>query len=807
MDNINDQTYQQAEEEIDIKNWLYKFVDYWAFFLVSILVALTIAFLFNRLTSPVYEVETTVLVKDEKNKIDPAYLLGGIGMSGQQNIQNEIAYLMSYSLNMRAIKKMNYEVAYFDKSNVITQELYKTAPFTVELDFESPQAVNISYNISILNNRTFELDCHTEEYILYNFKTSETLEIKKEKIEFSGNFNLGEWIDNKYNRFRILLNENYSTAETADQKYFFVINNYASALEPFREFQIDKINREASIISISLRGNNERKLADFLNTLTSEYIQRGLEKKNQIAENTIAFIDEQLIEIETSLSKAEIDLQNFQTRNELMNIDYQSTRVFDLLKDLEKQKAELLIKAKYYKSLQSYIQSNIDNLDKLVAPSSMGIDDPLLNRLVQELVNLSGQKSEKMQTSTDQHPQIVSIDAQITNTKHTLLENINNIINNSNLALNDVDRRVSELEKQLVQLPETQRQLLGYQRKFELNESLYNFLMQKRSEAQITKASNLPDNEIIDEAGLTKAKIIFPKKAINYLVAFVLGLIIPFIYIFLREYLNNKIITKSDVSKITRFPIIGTIFHNEKDSKLTVLEHPKSSLSESFRSTRTNIEYLSQGKNKNVILVMGDIVNVGKTFVSINLASIYSLYGKKTILLGFDLRKPKIYQDFGLSNTIGLSSYLIGKQSLDEIIQPSSKIEHLDIITAGKIPPNPAELIASEKCSELFEELRKRYDYIIIDTPPIALVTDAFLLMKHADVTIFVVRQNYTHKKIFENLIRDLEDRKLNISILINDMKPQKGYGYGYGYSYGYGYYSDEESKKKGIWKNTSKKT
>ncbi len=244
------------------------------------------------------------------------------------------------------------------------------------------------------------------------------------------------------------------------------------------------------------------------------------------------------------------------------------------------------------------------------------------------------------------------------------------------------------------------------------------------------------------------------------MIALFFGFIIPFLFIFLRDYLNDKIIDKKDVEKLTKYPIIGHILHSTKLTNLVVSGSPKSSIAESFRSIRTNLEFMAKGKEKQCILITSDMVSAGKTFVSINLSTIFAMYGKKTLLMGFDLRKPKIYQDFGLTNTVGISSYLINKSTLEEITQ-KSPVENLDVIMAGPVPPNPSELIASEKTDQLFEELKEIYDYIIIDTPPLGLVTDAFLLMKYADNNLFVVRQGYTNKKVFASIIKDIEKREM----------------------------------------------
>ena len=279
----------------------------------------------------------------------------------------------------------------------------------------------------------------------------------------------------------------------------------------------------------------------------------------------------------------------------------------------------------------------------------------------------------------------------------------------------------------------------------------------------------------------------------NYLIALIIGFLIPALYLFLKDFFNVTINNRKDIEKLTKFPIIGQVAKTDSKNPLVVVNSPKAPISESFRAIRTNIEYLTQGKSQSTILITGDTQGIGKTFNSINIACIYALYGKKTVLLGFDLRKPKIYQDFGLTNNVGISSYLSNKEPLDNVIQTSSALPSLDIISAGPIPPNPAELIASDKCTELFEELKKRYDYIIVDTPPLGLVTDAFLLMRHTDVNLFIVRQDVTNKNIFSSVIKDLEDRGIKVSIVLNGIETGKSYGYGkyrygYGYTYGYGY-------------------
>ena len=542
-------------------------------------------------------------------------------------------------------------------------------------------------------------------------------------------------------------------------------------------------------------------------------MQRNLEQKNLVSENTVIFIDEQLIGIQDSLHKAETDLQVFQEGNDFMDLGAQSSEMFNRLKDIERRKSELELSIKYYQNLQDYINKNIDDLNKLIVPSAMGIQDQMLNKLVLELVALSSKKAEQLATSTEKNPFIQTIDEQIIQTKKQLLENITNMINNTNVTIEELSNQIAAYEEQIKQLPTTQRAYLGYERKFALNDELYKFLMQKRAEAQIVMASNSPDNSVIDEARVSRARKVAPRSMMVYLVCLVLGCGIPAAFIFLKEIFNTKILERSDIEKITKLPIIGQIpYTSPRDinsSSTLVIDSPKSPVSEAFRSIRTNIEYIVQGKDKCIFSVIADSPGIGKTYISINMASIYAMYGKKTLLVGMDLRKPRLYQEFGISNKVGVSTYLAGKASVDEIIQPSGKLPTLDVLTAGPVPPNPAELIASDRCTQLFSELKEKYDYIIVDTPPLLWVTDALLLMKHVDTSIYVIRQAVSNKKAFENVINDLEQRGLSVSLVVNGINYQGiygyrysygyggyGYGYGYGYGRGYGYghgYYDEE--------------
>lgn len=795
------------EQSIDIKQLIYTFLDHWYLFAICVLVALVAGFLINRYSANVYQTSGTVLIKEDRSTFDATSIMTNMSYGNYQNVDNEIAILKSYSLTDRVIRKMNLEVTYMEKGRIAASELYKVSPFTVEIDRSVPQAVDLVYNISLEEDK-ITLHASAEHLCKYDFLLSKTIESHPEIIDVTNVCKQGEWVDNGYNRFCIVLNDNHNPKVDKNRKLSFWLNSYSSLNKQMSSFSVSPTSKQSSVLSITKNGENKQKIVDFVNTLMVEYVSRGLEKKNMVSENTIEFIDSELTGIQASLSESERELKDFRTRNDLMNLDLQANQVYTNLRALDKERSEMAVNVKIYKKLQDYIRVQIDDPENLAAPSTMGINDPLLNQLARDLVSLSQTKATQSLTLTEQNPQIVKLNEQIVTTKKALLENVNNLVENAEMSLKEIDRRINSLESESRLLPGKQQQLINYQRDFDFNDDTYKYLMQRRAEAQILKASNTPDNEIIDEARLERTYKVSPRTSMNYLIAFILGLLIPALYLFLKDFFNVSINDRKDVEKLTHYPIIGQVAQASDKNPLVVINSPKSPIAESFRSIRTNIEFLTQGKAKSTILVTGDMQSIGKTFNSINIASIYALYGKKTVLLGFDMRKPRLFQEFGLTNNVGLSSYLSNKESLENIIQCSSQIPNLDIITSGPLPPNPAELIASEKTNELFTLLKESYDYIIIDTPPIGLVTDSLLLMRHTDVNLFVVRQGVTNKNIFGNIIKDLEERELPISIIINGVETGKSYGYGkYSYGYGYGnygkygdsgsYYGIEETRKR----------
>jgi tyrosine-protein kinase Etk/Wzc len=400
--------------------------------------------------------------------------------------------------------------------------------------------------------------------------------------------------------------------------YSFRIYDKTALINEYRKFKVTD-SKNSSIITVSIEGNNIQKSADFLNALTHEYLLRGLEKKNQIADNTIRFIDSQLGEVSDSLYFSEKRLQDYRASSTIMNVDFQTQQVFTSLENLQNQRAELVVKLKYYDYLKNYLQDN-KNGEDLVAPSSMGIQDVVLSNLINDLSKLFSERSDVLINTKRDNPYLSAIEIRIKTMKGTILENIRNLISTTKISLSEAEQRIENISRRVNKMPETERKLFGFERKFKLNDALYTYLITKRSEVQISKASYMPDNEILDVARETEYVPISPKTSRNYVIAFILGLGLPIIFFLLKDFFNDKILINEDIESLTDFPMLGHVIHNREKSQTIVADEPLSLPSESIRAIRTNFQFITTENRSNVILVTSSMMAEGKSFITLNLA-------------------------------------------------------------------------------------------------------------------------------------------------------------------------------------------
>ena len=533
------------------------------------------------------------------------------------------------------------------------------------------------------------------------------------------------------------------------------------------------------------------------------YIRYGLENKNQTADSTISFIENQLLIIMDSLALAEKKLEVFRKDNRFIDISSEGNYIQNRLGQFESEKATFELQLRYYQYLDNYLESK-DTAGSIISPSVMGITDQVLLRLVSEFSEIQKQIAEVGYTLNREQSAYALINRQLEQTRLALKENVNNGLASLRLSIAEVNDRIVELEKDLSNLPSTERQLINIERDFDLNNTVYTYLLEKRSESEIARASNVSDNRIIDKAAWHSTSIIKPQKKKNILIALIFGLVTPALALIILDFLNDKILDGKDVERRTKVPVIGYISHCEGNVDLPVIEKPGSTLAESFRSIRTAIKYYVNDGEVKVIGVTSTISSEGKSFVSSNLAAIIAMLGKKVLLVGLDLRKPKLYKIFDNIADVGMSTYLSGNSTYEEVIM-STNIDNLFLAPAGAIPPNPSELIESERMQIFMDRAKDEFEYIIFDTPPIGIVSDTMLLAPYVNINLFIVRQRYSSRNTLDLIDRlHKQDRFKNMVIVINDIKLSGYYGYGIRYGsytdrYGYNYYGRGYYSKYGV--------
>jgi capsular exopolysaccharide synthesis family protein len=764
---FSDQARQGQPFNIDFKRILYRAIQFWYLVVLSLMVALVIAFLNTRYATRIYPVSASILIKEKEETSEGKLLYNNPLVSGFRNYLNELYLIRSYPLIQRTLESLNFGVAFYNEGNVLTTELYKPQVKVIVIDNGGVKSSRFYFEI--LDSHQFQLTSESEQEqqsVTFNF--NDTIEFKGLSLVFS-------------------ITQDYFNYVKPNERLIFTYTDpelltgaYVSRL------RASWAEEGAGVINLSIDGSNPSKEIDFLTGLIAQYQRYDLEKKNGVASRTIDFISDQLVGISDSLRNVERQLERFKNNNIMTNLSEEAERLYTKAEGLESQRAELIIRKNYYKYLSEYLKQS-KNLDQIILPTSVGISDPILTALVSSMVELQMQL--KMNTKSE-NPIAAGTKRKLDEIRRDVVESVRNQESTDKIKQDYLDKQIRAIEKQLNFLPVAERQLVSIQRNYSLLENLYIFLLQKKAEAGISRASTSTDITIINYP-MQAGEAISPKPSKNYTLAFVVGLSLPVLAFLLLEFFNNKVQSKEDVEKFTTIPFIGGVGHKSSSNNLEVLTHPKTSISESFRALRSNLNYFLGKQEKAVIMITSSISGEGKTFTSINLASVVTLSGKKTLIVGADMRRPKLFSDFNLTNDIGLSSYLANIAGFDEIVQKTS-FPNLDLVSGGPVPPNPAELLLTPAMKNFVEEARKRYDYIIIDTPPMAIVTDAFVIADMVDHTLFLVRQNYTPK----NLLKTTQDfytsgKMKNISIVLNDIYrsgPGYGYGYNYGYGYGYGY-------------------
>lgn len=771
---------QSNDQYVNLKAVFAVLFKKWHWYLLSIALLFGGTFVFNKVVAPTYSVYSSIYIK-ETSRMDNAasrQFMQSFDMFDQpSSFNNEILVLQSTPLIRQAAINLHFDLSYYREENFVNLELYKDSPFFIQYDSLHVQPLDTDINLVFDANGKISVSINASDVKLHNF--IEETNRKVPDINYEGKIGLEEEFVQSFAKFKVMLREGRSEKELKGRKYSFQFHSFTNVTHKIRRnLSITPENANVSVVKITLANKNYDKAIDFVEELTNLYLAKNLDRKNHMALNTIAYIEEQLEEVSDSLGVAESKLEDFRSSNEMINISTKAGRVFEQLQQAELEKSQLERQFKYYEYLDEYFNESNDLTD-LVVPSSLGVNDETLNQLIRELIAVVNQRNDLISKKQEKSPYIRNLEVQIENLKRPIEENIRYNMSTMERTLTDLNSIIYRLQTEVKRLPKTERQLVGIERKFQLNDAIYTFLLERRAEAQIARASNLPEHEIVEPAQL--AGVLFPNTQINYVAAGFLSLLFPSLIIWLLYFIDDRIKSEKDLDEYRDKSFLGTVINNHYKDENVVIKHSNSAISESFRSLRTNLSFVMKGGDKKVVLVTSCIANEGKSFISLNLATSMAILGKKTLLLGFDLRKENPYGKYLLEETLGLTSYYVGEAECQEICAKTN-INNLDIISPGIIPPNPLELIGGERTKGLFEFLRNEYDCIIVDSPPIGIVSDGWLLMDHSDINMLIVRESYSKKHILDSVLKELEGRHIEgWNLLLNASKLEgKKYKYSY---------------------------
>jgi capsular exopolysaccharide synthesis family protein len=756
----------------EMRDFIMRYLKYLPWIIVCFTLSLVIAYIRIRYTVPIYHVQSTLLIKNDVESSagskDPR--MGELFMAqSTTNLNNEIDVLRSTPVIARVVKDLGLQVSYYNKGSVRSSLLYKDVPFNLQVLQLQDSLNGFGFVIAAIDNQRFTIDKGSTAY------------------SYGVPFKVG-------NNTCIITRNVGIDLKIFQTRDFYI--SWQPAIDAARglagSIRIAQLNDFASILTLSIETENVALGQDMLNTLMAVYDSLIIEDKNRIAINTMNFIDDRLSSLRDSLGGVEGNLRNFMERNGIFDIEGQSKLYMTGISEGSKDLQTSIVQLNILDWLIEYI-SKPENTYNAV-PTNLGIAEPSLLQLFTEYNKLQVQRETNLKTTTPDNPMIKGLEASLERLRQNMLQALQNVRQANLITRNQLLQQNNQFQGQLKAMPGKSQHELAIQRQEQILQELYYFLLQKKLETSISSASTISNSKVVEPAvgGLLPVS---PNHNSLYMTYALIGLIIPIAIIVIIELMSDKVSNRMEIQKATDAPILGEIGHSEDIKTLVVTTNSRRFIAEQFRIIRTNLRYIT-GKNETpVILVTSSFSGEGKSFISTNMGAVMALAGKKTVVMEFDIRKPKIISGLDLKRKMGITNYIIGSASFDELPVKVEGVDNFYVIPCGPIPPNPAELLLSPRLAELIQYAKRNFEVVILDTAPIGLVSDAINLAAFADCTIYIVRRGHTPRRLL-GLVNDLYmNKKLpSLSILLNDVKADGGqyggyYG-GYGY-YGYGYNKD----------------
>lgn len=798
-----EKTGVQSEEQINIQEILFRYLIHWPWFVVSVIVCVALAWGYLRLTTPVYNISATVLIKDEKkgggaNMSSELEKMGLNGfVSSSSNIENEIEVLKSRTLAREVVSSLGLFVTYMDEDKFPNKELYRTSPVLVSLTPQEadrlPQTMEIDMLLQPAGAMDVQVKVGKKEYRKHLEKLPAVFPTDEGTVAFFANNDTLSSL-----RPESVTTERHITAYI--NRPFAVAKGYAGSL------LITPTSKATSVVTVSLKNSNTQRGKDYIDKLLEMYNINANNDKNEVAQRTGEFIDERIDIISKELGSTERDLENFKRSAGITDLTSEAQIALTGNAEYEKKRVENQTQINLVMDLKKYLQGS----GYEVLPANVGLQDAGVAGAIDRYNEMVAERKRLLRTSTESNPAIVNLTTSIRAMRSNIQTTLDATLKGLEITKADLIREASRYSRRISDAPTQERQFVSIARQQEIKSGLYLMLLQKREENAIVLAAIANNAKIIDEAQADSTPI-SPKRMTIYLAALVFGIGIPVGVIYLIGLTKFKIEGRADVEKLTSLPVVGDIpLADEKTGAIAVFENQNNLMSETFRNVRTNLQFMLEN-GKNVILVTSTISGEGKSFISANLAISLSLLGKKVVIVGLDIRKPGLNKVFNIpKKEHGITQFLTNPATnLMGLVQPSDTNKNLYILPGGTVPPNPTELLARDGLEKAVETLKKNFDYVILDTAPVGMVTDTLLIGRVADLSVYVCRADYTRKAEF-TLINELaENSKLpNLCIAINGLDLQKkkygyyyGYGkygkyYGYGKRYGYGYGYGERKVK-----------